>query len=117
MKLHTKILTKEDISFLISWGQAVLIPNDFDFVYEKQIPCLAVALIDGRIETIKRSKVVETIPPSTLFGIHQIMNNEKVKRSFRIKAGSTIVLISKSEIMDAIKSPKSKLMQLVRKFL
>ena len=96
--------------------EVLLIPDDFDIVYEKQIPNAGIALIDGEIELTKRSKFFESIKSGSLIGIYQLIHQEPIKVGCKVKKDSKIILLGRSEILDSLKDSKSILFHLIKDY-
>lgn len=114
MKEKVNFLNPDEIKALTSQYEVLTFGHDFDLVYENQIPVTGIALIEGKIEFIKRSKPFFQIAESCILGIQDLMNGTPIKHGCRIKGNSKIVLIGKSEILDILKNQKSKLFNLVK---
>jgi signal-transduction protein with cAMP-binding, CBS, and nucleotidyltransferase domain len=115
MKKNIKKLESGDIKTLSKECQVLTFPQDFNLVYENQIPNTGVALIDGELELTKKSKVLEKVSPGSILGINQMLNEEQVELGCRVKKDSKIILLGKSDILEILKNPHSKLFHLVKK--
>jgi hypothetical protein len=116
MKKKINKLSKKQIKTLKESHEVLLINNDCDLVYEKQIPNAGIALIDGEIELVKKSKTLEIVTPGNLLGIHHIINQEPVKIGCKVKKDSKIILIGRSEVLECIKNKESKLFGLINDY-
>lgn len=114
--MRTKInkLKKEHLSKLLKQHQVLSFPNDFDLVYEKQIPNTVVALVEGEVELTKKSKPLERITEACLLGLHHLLNHEPVKYGCRIKKDAKVMLIGKSEIKEHLEDKDSELHLLIK---
>ncbi len=101
-------LTSFEIEILIKDFEVLTFPNDFDLVYENQVPIAGIALVEGRIDLIKNSKVYKTFQEGNLFGVSELMTTEPVKYGFRLKAKSKIILLGKSDILKLKQNKKFK---------
>jgi hypothetical protein len=101
-------LSSADIDILKKDFEILTFPNDFDLVYENQVPCAGIALIDGQIEILKDSKVELIISSGHLLGVGQLLSGTPVRYGCRLKAKSKIILLGKSDILS-FQSKKSKL--------
>ncbi len=97
-------LTSIEIEILKKDFEVLTFSNDFDLVYENQVPIAGIALIEGGIDLIKNSKVYKTFHECNLFGVSELLNTEPVKYGFRVKAKSKIILIGKSDILNLKKN-------------
>lgn len=114
MKEKVNFLAPEEVEALTKQYEVLTFGHDFDLVYENQIPVTGIALIEGKIEFIKRSKPFYQIAQSCLLGVEDLMRGTPLKHGCRIKSNSKIVLIGKSEIMALLKNQKSKLFNLIK---
>jgi signal-transduction protein with cAMP-binding, CBS, and nucleotidyltransferase domain len=116
MKKKINKLSEKQIKTLKESHEVLSINNDCDLVYEKQIPNAGIALIDGEIELVKKSKTLEKVTPGNLLGIHHIINQEPVKIGCKVKKDSKIILIGRSEVLECIKNKESKLFGLINDY-
>jgi signal-transduction protein with cAMP-binding, CBS, and nucleotidyltransferase domain len=82
--------------------------NDFDIVYEEQVPCTGIVIIEGQVEFIKNSKVQETLHEGYLIGVYHLINEYPATYGCRIKAKSKIILLGKSDILGLKQTEKSQ---------
>lgn len=101
-------LSSADIDILKKDFEILTFLNDFDLVYENQVPCAGIALIEGQIELTKDSKVELIICSGHLLGVGQLLNGTPVRYGCRLKAKSKIILLGKSDILN-YQSKKSKI--------
>jgi signal-transduction protein with cAMP-binding, CBS, and nucleotidyltransferase domain len=116
MKKLVSALNEKQIEELKESHEILSISDDFDIVYEKQIPNTGIALIQGEIELTKRSKFFERINSGSLFGIYQLIHQEPIKVGCKVKKDSKIILLGRSEILESLKDSKSKLFQLIKEY-
>lgn len=109
-----KQLTQEQVQAINQNFEQMVFNNDFDFVYEHQIPNSAIMLIDGELQLLKRNRIIEVIKPGMLLGLHQLINNEPVRFACKIARKSKAILINKSALLDAIKNKKSPLFEIIQ---
>lgn len=114
MKKKMKQLTPNQIEIFNNEFEEMCFHNDFDFVYEHQIPNSAIMLLDGELLLLKRNKIVEVIKPGILLGVHQLLNNEPVRFACKISRKSKAILLNKSTLMDTIKNKKSPLFEILK---
>lgn len=89
-----------DIEILKKDFEVLTFTNDFELVYENQIPCTGIALIEGHIEIFKDSKIISVVDAPNLFGIIELLGGIPVKYGCRVKANSKIILLGKSDILS-----------------
>lgn len=107
-------LNSAEIEALKEDFELLTFPNDFDLVYENQVPCAGIAIIEGHVELIKDSKVEQIIPEGNILGITHILNGLPVKYGCRVKGKSKIILLGKSDILAFGQNKKSKLHPVVK---
>lgn len=88
--------------------------NDFDLVYENQVPTAGILLLEGNIDLISNSKVVMKIHPGQLLGVTHLLNEQAVTYGCRVKANSKIILLGKSDILTYVKNKKSDLFPILK---
>ncbi|MFZ4713191.1 MAG: hypothetical protein ACOYL6_05755 [Bacteriovoracaceae bacterium] len=113
MKKKIKCLNPEEIQVINEHFEEMTFPNDFDFVYESQVPNSAILLMDGELRLCKKNKVVEVIKPGVLIGVYQLLNNIPVKLSWKLGKKSKAILLNKSVIMNALKNKNSPLFNIL----
>lgn len=114
MKEKVNFLSPDEIEALTKQYDVLTFGHDFDVVYENQIPVTGIALIEGTLEFVKKSKPFYQIAQSCLIGVEDLMRGTPIKHGCRIKGNSKIILIGKSEILALLKNQKSKLFNLVK---
>jgi signal-transduction protein with cAMP-binding, CBS, and nucleotidyltransferase domain len=82
--------------------------NDFDIVYEDQVPCTGIVIIEGKVEFIKNSKVQKTLHEGYLIGVYHLINEYPTTHGCRIKAKSKIILLGKSDILELKQTKNSQ---------
>lgn len=113
MKKKMKQLTPAQLKEINQNYEEIIFNNDFDFVYEHQIPNSAIMLLDGELFLLKNNRIVETVKPGILLGIHQLLNNEPVKFACKIARKSKAILINKTALLDTVKNKKSPLFEIL----
>lgn len=114
MKEKIILLGPEDLTKLSSSFEILTFKNDFDLVYEHQIPSAGIALLEGNIELIQNSLVAQIIKPGHLLGVNQLLSGKAVDYGCRVKANSKIILLGKSEVLAYVKDKKSQLFPLLQ---
>jgi hypothetical protein len=92
-------LTMSEIEILKKDFEVLTFPHDFNLVYEGQIPCAGVTLLEGQIEILKASKIITIIDAPNLLGINQLLSGIPVKYGCCVKANSKIILLGKSDLL------------------
>lgn len=93
-------LSPTDIEILKKDFEVLTFANDFELVYENQVPCTGIALLEGHIEIFKDSKIISIVDAPNLLGIIQLLGGIPVKYGCRVKAKSKIILLGKSDILN-----------------
>ncbi len=101
MMVNINPLSFADIEILKRDFGPLTFPHEFQIVYEGQIPCVAMALIEGFIEIVRDSKVELVISRGNLLGLNQIINSLPVKYGCRVRKNSEIVILGKSDIFNS----------------
>lgn len=117
MKENPIELSAEEITTIINDFGRLRFSNEFDIVYESQVPTAAIILLEGRVDFIKRNKSRGESNCGTLMGIDQLFHDQPVRYGARISAGSELVVIPKSAIMEAVRNESSSLYPVLRKLL
>lgn len=114
MKDKANLLDPETLEILEQEFDTFTFPNDFDLVYENQIPSTGVAILEGTVEITKGSKVKGKYPAGYVLGLSQLLEDRPVKYGCRVKANSKVVLIGKSNIMGRSKKKNQFLKKLLK---
>lgn len=109
MKDNITKLTAQQIRLLKKQFQPLIFNNDFNLVYESQIPNTGIVLINGELALFKKKKVFTKIKPGNMLGLRELINNEPVDTGCRVMGNSELILIQKSDILDALADTKSEL--------
>jgi len=114
MMKKVTILNQADIDLLLNNFELLTFKNDFDLVYENQVPNAGIALIQGEIEIIKKSKVDSVVKDGHLLGVPELLSQEPVDFGCRVKGKSKVVLLGRSDILESTQNKKSKLFPLLK---
>lgn len=114
MKEKVSVLDPDILEILKKEFDILTFPNDFDLVYENQIPATGVAVLEGMIELIKGSKVKGKYSAGHLLGLSQLLEDTPVKFGFRVKAQSKVILIGKSKFLECSKKKGNLLKKLLK---
>lgn len=109
-----KPLTPSQIKIIYDHFEKLSFNTDFDFVYEHQVPNSAIMLLDGELLLLKKNKIVDSIKPGILLGVHQLLNNEPVKFACKIARQSKAILLNKSALLDIVKNRKSPIFEILK---
>lgn len=114
MKEKASLLNPTDIEILEREFETLTFPNDFDLVYENQIPSTGVAILEGTVELIKNSKVFAKFDANYLLGLNHLIHETPARYGMRVKANSKVILLGKSQIMNSVKNRRSVLYKMLR---
>lgn len=115
MKEDINQLEPGDIASLKEKFEVMTFAKDFDVFYEEQIPVAGIALVQGKIEMIKKSRPFKTITTSCLIGISQLLNSVPSSSGCRIKKDSQIIFLGKSDLLSLLKNKRSKITKAIHK--
>lgn len=96
--------------------EVISFDTDMDLVYEKQVPIAGLVLLQGEIEFTKRYKTQGTTTSSCILGLNEVLNELPVQHGCKIKKDSEIILLGKSELLNATEE-QSAIFPLIKKFL
>jgi CRP-like cAMP-binding protein len=117
MQNKIKNLTKQEIKLLKKHFQILKFNTSFDLVYESQIPNTGIVLLNGELALFKKKKVKFTVRPGSMLGVHMLLNNQTSELGCRIKENSEIIIIHKSDIIEALANKDSELYELLKENL
>jgi len=113
MKKKMKKLEPNQIKCLSENFKEIVFNNDFDFVYEEQVPNSAILLLDGELLLCKKNKIIESIHPGSLLGAYQLLHNEPVKLACKIGRKSKAILLNKTALLESLKDETSPLFEII----
>ncbi len=113
MKNRAKKLNDYELKQINEEFEPVTFNNEFDFVYEEQVPNTAILLTDGELTLYKKNKLLEVIDPGHLLGAYQLLHNEPVKFTCKVGRKSKVILLDKSTLLAATDNPSSPLSTIV----
>jgi signal-transduction protein with cAMP-binding, CBS, and nucleotidyltransferase domain len=114
MKKRARILTTEELNMLKQRYTALKFNNDFELVYDSQIPNTGIVLLQGQIALLKRKKVKDVLPPGTLLGVSNLINNLPMNVDCKLLGNSEVIMLNKSEILEALNNQDSELYQIIK---
>lgn len=114
MKKKMKKLSANELKTLTELFPSLQFNNDYDFVYEKQIPNAGILLIEGEMALIKKNKILENIVPGFIMGVYQLLHNEPVKFACKIKKNAKAILFDKSTLKEELKNKNSPLYSILK---
>lgn len=114
MKNKLKKLTSQEIKLLKKHFKILKFNSAFDLVYESQIPNTAIVFLNGELALFKKKKIKFSVRPGTMLGLHSMLNNEPSKHACRVKENSQLIIIHKSDIVEALKDKNSALYDILK---
>ena len=109
------ILAEEEMKLLEKELEVLTFQEDFDLVYEKQVPNTGVALLSGELSLTRKKSMTEKLTPGHMLGVYELLHQQPVKLGCRVRKNSKIILLSKSVLETALRDPHSLLHSLVQK--
>lgn len=107
MKAET-ILTHDQIENVKKTSEVLCFPNDFDVIYKQQLLPGVILLLSGEIHYLQKNGTKVIHEPGRLIGLKHVTNNRKALCQVRIKAGSEIMLIGRSGIVELMRIIQSE---------
>lgn len=107
-------LTRKEIKLLKKHFPILKFNSDFFLVYEAQIPNTGIVLLNGELTFFKNNKIKFSVMPGTMFGLSMLFNNKPSAFGCRVKENSEIILIQKSDILEAISNEDSELHPMIK---
>jgi len=114
MKKKIKKLSTEEIQKLRERYNSLKFENSFDLVYESQIPNTGIVLLEGQIALLKRKKIHSTLGPGTLLGVTNMINNEPSPVGCKVLGNSELIMLNKSEILEALNDKDPELYAIIK---
>lgn len=107
-----KLLNTKELNLLIKKFGVLNFPNEFDLIYENQIPNTGIALVNGELVLNKKSKIIETLKPGHMLGIYELINSQPLKHGLKVMADSVIVLINRSDLLEVFATEEKELVEI-----
>jgi len=112
MKQEIKILTPEETYQFSKHFSMQKFEQKFDFIYENQIPNVAIVIVSGLVQLISKKKVKAEIRPDTLLGAYNLLYNKEVRYGWRVIEGTELLILEKSDLLSYLEQQNSFLVQL-----
>jgi hypothetical protein len=116
MKKSVTSISESELDNLRKNHDVISVSSDMNLVYEKQVPIAGLVLIQGELEFTKKYKTHSTVNSSCIVGLNEVMNELTVQLGCKVKKNSEVILLSKSELMNATEE-HSDIFPLIRKYL
>lgn len=114
MNNKIKKLTQLQIKNLKKQFQSLKFSNDFDLVYESQVPNTGIVLLNGELALFQKKKIKSMIKPGNMLGVYELLNNEPVSHGCKVIGNSELIMIQKSDILDALSDEESDLYAILK---
>lgn len=115
MKKDITVLHESEIALLTHFCEVLTFNEDFDLVYEHQIPHIGIALLAGEIALIRKKIPTDKLASGHLLGLGHLLNSQPLKQGLRVRKNSKLVVLSKTMIEETLNNPGSQLYPLVHK--
>lgn len=109
-----KELTSKEIKLLKKHFQILKFNSDFDLVYESQIPNTGIVLLNGELALFKEKKIQFSVRPGTMLGVSLLYHNKPSKLRYKLMGNSEILIIHKSDIIEALSDKTSELYAILK---
>lgn len=114
MKKRNPVLNDEALHILGGHFNLYTYRSDDILAREKQVPPVAMILINGTVELYKKKNFIEELRAGTLVGVYNLVRNIPFHFEYRIKANSQLLILPKSELMTILWDRKSLLYHLLK---
>ena len=114
MNEKIKKLSSEQIKFLKKKFQSLKFNNDFNLVYESQVPNTGIVLIDGEINLIRKKKSLSLNKPGIMLGVYELLNNLPTAHGCMVLGNTELIMIQKSDLMEALSDKDSELYHIIK---
>ncbi len=114
MKKNIKKLTSKQIKFLRNKFPSLKFNSDFNLVYETQIPNTGIVLLDGELNLVRRKKTQSIVGHGLMLGVHELLNNIPVMHGCMVVGNTELIMLQKSDILEALSDQDSKLYAIIK---
>ncbi len=115
MPINLKKLELLEIDLLRKHFEEFCFPFACDFSYERQVPLTGLLLLSGEICFFKNKKLIGSVQPGFLLGVHHLINLVPNRFRWHVKKNSNLLIIPKSELLIALDDHKSQVFPLLKK--
>lgn len=106
-------LTEKEIESLKEVQTPLHFQNDFDLIYESQIPNIGIIFLEGEIKLLKKKKVLDSLPIGSMVGLYHLINNTPLPMGVKIYKNSSILMLEKSTVLEALAVKSGPLYQII----
>lgn len=114
MRHDIKELGEKEINFLKKHFGKLKFNSDFDLVHESQVPNTGIVLLNGELALFKQNKIQKTARPGSMLGVSLLYYNEPSEDRCTLKGNSEIIIIHKSDIIEALSDKDSELYAILK---
>jgi CRP-like cAMP-binding protein len=114
MKNNIKKLSSQELNTLRKKFRPMKFLSDFFLVYESHIPNTGIVLLNGELALTKKKKTKEVIGPGNMLGVYELLNNHPADLGCQVKSNSELIMIQKSDLMDALADKSSELYAIIK---
>ena len=107
MKNHIQQIELSDLETITDLFGIMTFSNDFDLVYEKQIPNTGIILFQGELSLTNKKSSLLVVTPGSILGVQNMLEGIPINFKCSIKKDTSVILLPKSEIMKILKKKKS----------
>ena len=109
MKDNIIKLTLQQIRLLKKQFQPLIFNNDFNLVYESQVPNTGIVLVNGELALLQKKKIFTKIKPGNMLGVRELIDNRPVGTGCMVMGNSELILIQKTDLLNALSDRRSEL--------
>ena len=113
MKNYIQQIDLSDLETITAFFGIITFSNDFDLVYDKQIPNTGIILFNGELNLTKKKNSLSVIAPGALLGVQNMIDGNPVNFKCSVKKDTSVILLPKSEIMIILRKKNSSLYKIL----
>jgi len=106
-------LSEEEVRTLTDLKSPLLFKNDFDLIYESQVPNVGILFLEGELKILRKRKILSTPPLGSLIGLYHLMHNTPLPMGVKVCKNTSVIMIEKSTILEALAQKSGTLYQII----
>lgn len=106
-------LSEKEITTLKELQSPLFFQNDYDFIYESQIPNVGLVFLQGEVKLLKKKKVLDSLPIGSMIGLYHLIHNTPLPMGVKICKNSSVLMLEKSAILEALSLKSGALYQII----
>lgn len=114
MKQKPLSLSSEHLTELLKSYIPLEFTRDQVLVYSRQIPPAAFILISGGLLLASKEEDIVFNTPGDTIGLYHVLHSVKTKTDCYVLANSRVIMLGKSEILQALNDKESKLYSIIK---